>query len=69
MGDMTTWYILAHRKSASILGAAAAPLKGSDGETMVFVTLEGAMAMAAHYNRECTSKNVYYTVDAFGRES
>lgn len=58
------WRVMAHRTAGSVCGAATAQLKGDNGQPAWFDTQEAAMRMARHYNEQCTSPNVYYTVEA-----
>lgn len=53
------FYIMAHRSSASVMGAASAPMR-DNGAVRYFATIEAAREEAARLNRECASPNVHY---------
>jgi len=64
-GTVHKWRVMAHRTAGSVCGAATAQLKGGMGQPMWFDTQAAAMQVAKHYNEQCTSRNVFYTVEEY----
>ena len=54
--------IMAHRSARSMLGSAASPCKGLDGNVLEFATREEAEREATKYQMGIHGPNVWYTV-------
>lgn len=62
LGGDAKWVVMAHRSSASRIGAASAPCRDGD-RIMLFDSEEAARKVAVEYNAATLSPNVHYTVE------
>jgi len=60
--DEARFGIMSHRSAGSILGAASAPAKNTDGSFVWFATEAEAMAKAKEWTDRLLTRNVHYSV-------